>query len=262
MKRLLAAAALLLCGAPPACAGTWEELTPFFSTQYFTWGEDDGGRRILKERGALFSTGAVAGYVTDSSFTLKGRGELFGGEVGYGGETQAPDSVPVRTQVSYFGSREEIDLGYRPSWSFRLEPFVGIGHRWWLRGLQDAATADGTAVSGYTETWQTVYGRAGARSELVTSRGVRVAAEAGAKYPLYTGNSVDFAGSGVTTFRPGGRWSGFAEAAVRYRSVKLALLYEGFRFSQSPLIQVQNRFYFQPESYSDIFGASLGWAFR
>ena len=76
----------------------------------------------------------------------------------------------------------------------------------------------------------------------------------------------------MTTFRPGARWSGFAEAGVAYGNVKLTLLYEGFRFSQSPqkLVQttdpltgatVQN-YYFQPESSSDIFGVSLGWSFR
>lgn len=271
MKTLLAAAAVSLCCALPAAAGTLEELTPYFSTQYFTWREHDGGRRILKERGALFSLG-VLGTVAESSVTLRGRGELFGGEVGYDGETQAPGSLPIHTEVGYFGTREELDLGYRigPA-SRRLEPFGGIGHRWWLRALQDTTSAEGP-VSGYTEWWQTVYGRVGARGELEVPRDIRVVVEAGAKYPFYTGNSVNFAGSGVTTFRPGARWSGFAEAGVVYRNLKLALIYEGFRFSRSPQKQVQStdpltqeiiqKQYLQPDSSSDIFGVSLGWTFR
>jgi len=271
MKTLLAAAAVFVC-CTPAAAATLEELAPCVSTQYFTWREHAGGRRLLKERGALFSLGAVLGGVTESSVTFRGKGELFGGEVGYDGETQAPQSLPIHTRVGYFGSREELDLGYRiGSASLRLEPFGGIGHRWWLRALQDTSSAEGP-VSGYTEWWQTVYGRIGGRGKFELPREVGIVVEAGAKYPFYTGNSVDFAGSGVTTFRPGARWSGFAEAGVAYGNVKLTLLYEGFRFSQSPqkLVQttdpltgatVQN-YYFQPESSSDIFGVSLGWSFR
>lgn len=263
MKRLLPAVVSVLCGALPACAGSWEDVTPYFSTRYFTWQEEIGGRRLLKESGALFSIGAVAGYLTNSSFILTGRGELFGGEVGYSGETQPPDEKPVRTDVAYFGTRGELDAGYRVgSAQFRVAPFVGIGHRWWLRDLQDTTSTDGGAVSGYTEMWQTIYGRTGVRGELAPSAQLTIVAEGGAKYPFYTGNSVDFAGSGVTTFRPGARWSAFAETGLAYRSVRLTMNYEGFRFSQSPWKRVGDTNYFQPRSSSDIFGASLGWTFR
>ena len=263
MKTLLVAAACSVCCAFPAAAGALEELTPYISAQHFTWQEHYGGRRILTERGALLSTGIVLGAVVRSSFTLRAKGELFGGEIGYSGETQAPNSTPISTDVSYFGVRQELDLGYRVERAaLRFEPFGGVGHRWWLRELQDTTTAAGEPVSGYTESWQTVYGRLGARGRLLLPRGLKVVAEAGAKYPFYTGNSVDFSNSGVTTFRPGARWSGFAETAVSYRNMRLALIYEGFRFSQSPEKQVQTRNYFQPDSSSDIFGVSLGWAFR
>lgn len=263
MKTVLAVAVLSLCCAFPAAAEALDELTPYFATQYFTWRESNDGRRILKERGALFCLGAVVGDVTASSLTLRGRGELFGGEVGYDGETQAPESLPVHTQVGYFGTREELDLGYRAARERHyLEPFLGVGHRWWLRALQDTASAEGTPVSGYTEWWQTLYGRVGGRGKIEISRHARLFVELGAKYPFYTGNSVDFAGSGVTTFRPGARWSGFAEAAFGYDNMRLALLYEGFRFSKSPRKLVQDRQYFQPESSSDILGVSLGWSFR
>ncbi|MBU5635604.1 hypothetical protein KOM00_02545 [Geomonas sp. Red69] len=259
--RTLLAAVIVLCCALPAAAGTMEELTPYFSTQYFTWQERINGRRLLKEEGALFSVGARVGAVIDSSFTLRGKGELFGSEVGYRGETQAPDSTPVHTRVTYLGTNAEVDLGYRlhPA-NIVLEPFGGIGYRYWLRDLQDSTTSDGTRVTGYTEAWNLGYCRLGARS-VASAGGVKFTAGGGAKYPFYVGNTVDFEGSGDTTFHPKGRWSGFAEAGVSYRSLTVALLYEGFRFRRSDPKMVQGTAYFQPDSSSDIFGVRVGWAF-
>uniref|UniRef100_C6E0U7 Uncharacterized protein n=1 Tax=Geobacter sp. (strain M21) TaxID=443144 RepID=C6E0U7_GEOSM len=262
MKTFLLALLLWAFCALPAAAATLEILTWYFSPQYFTWQERDNGRRLLKESGPLFSLGGAAGIVADSSFTIRGKGELFGGQVGYQGETQPPDPQPIRTDVAYFGTREEVDLGYRVSRGRGyLEPFAGLGHRWWLRELQDTSTAAGSAVKGYTELWQTAYGRLGARGELALSSGGAAFAEGGAKYPFYTGNSVDFVNGGVITFHPGAAWSGFAETGIRVGSLKLALSYEGFRFSASSPKRVQGTRYLQPESSSDIFGASLGWSF-
>lgn len=263
MKTLLAAMVLYICCASPAVAATVEQLTPYFSIQHFGWQERIGGREILKESGALFSAGVVVGTVTQSPFTVRVKGELFGGKVNYRGETQAPESLPVATDVGYFGTREEVDLGYRLATARHfLEPFAGLGHRWWLRELHSSTAADGSAVSGYTESWQTVYGRLGARGQMLVSEGVTFSAEAGAKYPFYSGNSIDFADSGVTTLHPGARWSGFAEAGVGYKKAKLSLFYEGFRFSRSGTKRVQDTYYFQPASSSDIIGVGLGWAFR
>lgn len=262
MKRVILALVFSLCCAIPASAASFEELTPYLSGQYFTWEEFSGGRRLLKESGPLFSGGILLGACTDFGLTLRGKGELFGGEVDYDGETQPPNSVPVKTKVSYFGTRQEFDLGYRiSSGAMRVEPFGGLGYRWWLRGLQDSSSA-GKKVYGYTEVWQTAYLRAGARGRYLTPSGLSIFAEGGAKYPFYTGNTVDFTTTGTTTFRPGGKWSGFAESGITYRRIRVALFYEGFRFSESPKKLVGNQIFFQPDSSSGIFGLSLGWAFR
>lgn len=263
MKRVLAATAFAICCASPAAAGTVEQLTPYLALQHFAWQEHDGGRELLRESGALVAAGVLFGARSSSSWTLRAKAELFGGEVNYSGETQAPESLPVKTDVVYFGIGEEFDLGYRlGETQLSWEPFAGIGHRWWMRDLQDSTAADGTPVSGYSESWQTVYGRVGARGQLRQSDAVKFFGQAGAKYPFYTGNSIDFVGSGESTLHPGGRLSGFAEAALDYRKVRFSLSYEGLRFSRSDNKQIGNRYYFQPRSSSDIFGMSLGWAFR
>lgn len=253
----------LLCAVHAASAASFEELRPFLAVQRFNWKEYDEGRRLLKESGELYSAGVVLGMGFDSSLTLKGKAELFGGEVGYDGETQGPNHVPLTTEVTYLGMREEVDLGYRlPLKRLSLEPFAGLGYRWWLRDLQDSTTSSGEPVYGYTETWQTFYGRFGARGKIDIAPALSVFAEGGGKYPFYTGNTVDFVNTGDVTFRPGAKLSAFAGTGVSYRQLKLSVNYEGFRYSRSPMKTVGNQQFFQPKSSSDLLGVSLGWNFR
>jgi hypothetical protein len=267
------------CALPVSAAGSLDELTPYLSGQYFTWKEFSAGRRLLKESGPLFSQGLLAGFLyplnTSSSLALRVRGEFFGGIVNYDGETieQVPvnngetlEQVPLKTEVNYLGTRQELDLGYRyAALSLHLEPFAGLGYRWWLRGLQNTTLATGEAASGYTESWRTGYLRLGARGVYRPDSGASLFAEAGAKYPFYTANSADPFGTGSNTFRPGGLWSGFAETGVSYRHLRFAFSYEGFRFSQSPAVLVVHKglrdLLLQPDSSSDIFGLNIGWSF-
>lgn len=261
MFRVLVAAALCICSPLTASAASLVELTPFLSGQYFTWEEYDGGRRLLKESGPLVSGGLVVRAEPPSNLSLQGKLEVFGGEVGYNGETMPPNPVPLRTSVSYLGTREELDLGYRLTFDrLRLIPFAGTGYRWWMRDLHDATDASGRPTTGYTEWWRTWYSRLGGRVGCDLPSEVTLSAEGGAKYPFYVSNSTDFAGLG--TFRPGARWSAFAEAGIGYRQLRVNLSYEGFRFGASPLKQSGGIYYLQPASSSDIFGLSLGWSFR
>lgn len=251
------------CCSGSASAAKVDEITPFFTAQHFTWKEYYGGRRLLDEDGPLFSGGAKVGILTDFAMTIKAKAEVFGGIINYDGETQAPTPVPVTTDVTYVGTRGEADLGYRfPIQHVNLEPFAGLGYRWWTRMLQDSHTATGAPVSGYTETWDTLYCRLGGRGSYRPDPDWMVYAEGGGKYPFYTGNSVDFVNFGTVTFHPGARWSGFAEAGVSYRHFKVAFTYEGFKWSESPFKAVGTQAFFQPESTSQIMGVSLGWNFK
>ena len=227
MYKLLPVLLLLVGCVMPAAAASFEEFSPYLSGRYFTWEEHVNGQQILKESGPIISAGALLGFATPSYWTIRGKAEIFGGQVGYNGETlasQSQPSEPVQTEVNYLGIKQELDLGYRVlTGKLRVEPFAGLGYRWWLRMLQDSATASGQAISGYTEQWLTGYCRLGARGRYLDSSGVSFFAEGGAKYPFYTGNSIDFANSGTTTFRPGGEWSGFAETGIGWRQLKLTL---------------------------------------
>ena len=275
MKLLRLLAILILFTASEVNAaqfGGVEELSVNLSPQYFQWEEFYNGRRLLREQGWLVGAGPLL-YLNllqsepAGSLLLKGKAEVFGGVVGYTGETQPPNTFPVRTDVSYVGVKGEIDLGWRLTVKkISVEPFGGVGYRWWLRDLQDSTAVDNSGnlvkVSGYTESWQSGYARAGGRIGYKVTDDWRAFCEGGAKYPFYTSNTVDFTETGELTTKPGGRWSAFAEIGAIYRKIRLSAFYEGFRYDQSPVVASGTLRVFQPKSESDLFGFSLGWVFR
>jgi hypothetical protein len=262
---------LWICiAAPVAAAGNngISELYVYPSIQYFKWEEFNGGSRLLKETGPMYGAGAAIALenpVLDANnfMTLKARVELFGSVVDYDGQTQPPDPLPVKTDVTYFGTKGELDAGWRYSTGpFYMEPFGGAGIRWWLRDIHDASTTDGggnsVSVMGYTENWLSAYARAGLRSGYTLAKDLKVFAEAGGKYPFYSENSVNFSDTGPVTVKPRGEWSAFAELGAQYKWFRPCLFYEGFRYSDSPVVSGL----FQPESQGDIFGVQLGVSFN
>jgi len=267
----------LMLLASPAFAGHYggvEEWYLYPSVQYFTWEEFLGGSRLLKEEGPLFGIGGgVRLDLYRKGLLLNVKGEMFGGNVGYRGQTQNLDNAaqngrPLKTDVTYFGTKLESDIGWRmatPAGS--VEPFAGIGYRWWLRALENSTAIDTNGssfpVGGYTEWWHSVYTRLGLRWDLAVENDHILFAEAGGKYPFLNRNIADFPGAGTVTIEPDPRWSVFAELGARYGRFRPVLFYEGFRFGQSPPVQIGvNRFLIQPKSASDIFGLNLGWAFK
>jgi len=268
---LVVMSALVALGseAPAAAFGGVREFSAYPSLQYFTWEEFVGGRRILQEKGLLYGAGAAVALdllQTDAGvLTLRGKGELFGGVVDYDGQTQA--SLPANTDVSYFGTRAEGGVGWAfPLASSRIEPFVGLGYRWWLRDIHDTTTTDPSQpgmiqAQGYTEQWESAYTKLGLAFSHLLSREWRLAVEAGGKYPFYNANTFDL-GLGSMTVKPEPRWSAFAELGARYRQLRLTLFYEGYRVDQSPVRRRGTVEFFQPQSNEDIVGISVAWCFR
>lgn len=278
MKKAKLMAVLMLFFASPAFAGQsglveeWSILFPSF--QYFTWEEfKPTSPRILKEEGLLVGAGGTARLdLYDKKLMLKLKGELFGGNVHYNGHTQ-PDKNsliserPVKTDVIYFGTKAESDLGWRsPIGPVAIEPFAGLGYRWWLRSLQSSSALDGNgnllAVGGGTEYWMTFYSRLGARAAWSFTKDITLFAEGGGKYPFYNENKADLPGSGSVSIKPGREWSAFGEIGVTYKRFRPTIYYEGFRFSKSNVVPIGNNTgVFQPKSDSDIFGINLNWVF-
>ncbi|MCM2358900.1 MAG: autotransporter outer membrane beta-barrel domain-containing protein [Geobacteraceae bacterium] len=273
MKLILMLTFCLALLASPACAGV-EEWFLYPSLQYFTWKEFSGNRRLVMEEGPLYAVGGGVRFdLYRKSLLVNVKGEIFGGEVGYRGQTQNLDNAaqharPLKTDVTYFGTKLEGDVGWRlPLGSGSIEPFAGIGYRWWQRDLANstALDTDGNAfpVGGFTEVWHTLYSRLGLHGNLAVGSDLTLFAEGGGRYPFLNRNVADFPGAGTVTIKPEPRWSLFAELGARYGKFRPALFYEGFRFGQSQAVPIGgNRFLLQPESDSDIFGVNFGWAFK
>lgn len=287
----IALAALLPLWSAPALAaprfGGITDLYVYPYIQYFHWTEENEGRKLLTESGPILGTGGaihldLVRSEAAGALTLRGKVEVFGGVVDYDGETQKRPAVfdlvtqtfrerpplPVKTEVIYFGTRDELAVGWAfPIGKSRLEPFTGLGYRWWLRALQDSTTIDEQGktipVDGYTEVWESAYTKLGLTLSHTFDNNWRLFLEGGVSYPFYNTNSVDIVGNGTATVRPDGRWSAFGEAGIRTGKVRTAVFYQGYRTGQSPAVRIsQTRAILQPRSTEDVVGVSVGYCFR
>ncbi|NOZ25966.1 MAG: autotransporter outer membrane beta-barrel domain-containing protein [Nitrospirae bacterium] len=228
----------------------------YLKIESFTWTEyDDQGTRLLKESGPIYTIGSSVRSDLSGALFLGVNAELFGGTVGYDGQTQA--GVPVETDTDYTGFVAEGDLGWKVHLRGKatLEPFAGLGYRWWRRDIKDTVSA-----IGYEETWWSLYARLGAQGEYAYTEKVTVFGKAGLKIPVITENEVDLSIIGLSTVKvePGNVTSVFAEAGVKWTRFEAGLFYEGMRFSKSDPVTVGGAQVWQPETKADMFGIKLG----
>lgn len=237
-----------------------DELTVYTFIQNFIWKEFVDERLFVKENGTQYGAGVMLRVDLTEGLIFQAKGELFKGDVDYDGVAQFDDgsSVPLKSKVGYFGAKMEGDMGWRffPSESVSVEPFLGLGYRWWQRDIP-SSYVDGNPVIGYIEEWDTLYGRSGLRAGYFLSDRTRLFAEVGAKWPLNNNSRADL-GTGSSLLKPGKERSAFGEIGVRRDRIRASLYYEGFRFSESPAVN----YALQPKSKSDIFGIMIGWCFR
>lgn len=274
-RMVLPVVMVALCsGAFAPCADAADEFSVYGLVESFTWKEFVQDVRVVKENGPLFGIGGTFRHVGDADkLAVKVRGELFLGQVDYDGGTW--DGIPVKTDTDYLGFKGEGDLGIKLAVSEHsfLEPFGGLGLRWWLRDIDDGTALDGTPVLGYTEFWDSLYFRLGLRGEHEVRKEANIFIEAGVKLPVYTQNTAYFsdrcAFCNDVTLEPENRASLFAEAGVRTDSLKITIFYEGLRFGQSDAVYAvvpdiggpAIAAVFQPRSEADIVGITVGVAF-
>ncbi len=236
----------------PALAA--RETDIYLNVESFTWKEfDDSGKQIIKESGPIFGLGFSGKSDIAKALTFKGKGELFGWRIDYDGQTQA--GTPLKTKTDYFGFKVEGDLGWKfmVAEKYSLEPFAGLGWRWWLRNIKDTDNAIGGK-----ELWSNIYARLGVRGDIAFSEKAKVFAEGGVKFPIYNQNKTDIFD---ITLEPGNEASAFAEAGFKWAKLKASVFYEGMRFSKSNTVTISDGQVWQPESKADIFGVNVGVAF-
>lgn len=272
MKRIvLALMAMLFLSqtasiAAAADSGPIRELSVYPFIQYFTWEEFNGmtGSRLLKESGPQFGVGGdiLLHFLEGDAgaMTFRGKVELFGGEVDYDGQLQ--DGTPHSTDVTYFGTTEQATLGWAiPYRDSTIEPFAGLGYRWWLRDLQGSG--------GYTEYWTSLSALLGVRSTYTLNPDTKFFVMGGGRYPFYNRNDVEnYPGVGRIELEPGSDWSVMAETGIRHKHINVSVYYENYIYPQSPAVARYNyvnartEYFIQPRSESEIFGLKFGWSFR
>ena len=140
---------------PPAAVPETEKPAPagwYTRVEYYQWNERIGGADFVTEDGAL----TTVGYTRQIGIE-RFRAEVFGGTVHY--ESYGEDS-----NTGYLGLRGEYEMVLAPAaWEGRAAFLVGLGSRLWVRDLHDDP---GNGISGYQETWWTIYPFIGLESRL------------------------------------------------------------------------------------------------
>lgn len=263
MRNCLLVLVLVCLFAGAASAATREPLSLYGAFQWHQWREQyseqaTGNPASLKEEGPLFGVGVTVPVdllsrpADSGTLMLRGGGELFAGQVRYHGHLQNHDGTlsPHSTDVIYVGLQGSADLGWRfPTRPVGVEPFAGLGLRYWLRSLQGSG--------GYDEYWLNLGARLGGRLTWQPAAQASLALSGGAMMPFYTTNEAD-----GTTIKPDGTWSGFGELSYTTPRWEHTLYYEGLRYKRSPAVRVSPTLaLLQPPSQSDIFGYRLGYRF-
>lgn len=261
---------VMLCSYSTVSTAAARESNIYVAINNFVWEEfDESGSRLLKESGILVGPGfSYWREFERSRITIKPTAELFFGTVDYNG--QACDNFgncqPATTQVDYFGFKIEGEVGRRfgsPE-AIYIEPFAGLGFRYWIRDINNGTTANGSPTAGYTEGWQTFNVRLGMRAGKNFTARKEAFAQAGVKIPIYNENTAYLNSAGLgsdITMNPGRKASFFAEAGMKINRFKGSVFYDSLRFSKSDVVSDNGFIYWQPESSMDSYGFKLGWTF-
>jgi hypothetical protein len=215
-----------------------------------------------KESGPVILLG---GFVSGSpskalpSLTLRGDMSLWLGRVKYDTVTIGPPTTPVSTHTAYLGLTEEGSIGWRVSGpGGRVEPFLGVASRWWVRNIETTGN-----VQGYPETYWTIVGRLGVRMQQAATKGWGLYGVVSADPMLWAREGIDLSNStGEGLFvRNGSKVGWTLEAGFRRRESDIGLFWQAVRLGESNLVACSFGGCLQPKSDQDILGVKVGVTF-
>jgi hypothetical protein len=250
------------------------------SVAQYRWVEDFEPEDI-EELGPVVQLGGyVSGFPSTASpgLTLRGDLRMLVGRVTF--ETFDQDFntgslTPVTTHTSYFGTTQEGSVGLRSAIKRGgyLEPFFGLGYRWWWRDIR--------GDTGYVEYYQQIYSRLGLRTEHKLDNNARLRMTLSVDPQLWARETIDLSrfsfvdstsglpiqGREVTVengLRPG--WT--IEVGFGRANVDLTAYWQAVRLGESNSVvcfssidQTVQGSCHQPTSFQDIFGLRLGVVF-
>lgn len=242
----------------PFCDAFGSPKEIYIRLESFTWKEYSAGEQILKESGPRASVGVRGTWPVQSRIRLSARADGTFGRVDYDGATIGGE--PAQDTTMYYGMRVECDVlpnaTRSESSTFRAEPLIGLGTRWWVRRLAEGESDRG----GYDEDWLMAYGRIGATIHQTFPSGDALYFTAAARPALYNTSRYSIRIEENESFRlePGREWSWEVEAGVLRDRFRIAVFWETLSFGRSaskffPLLEV-----YQPESDGRLVGLELG----
>ena len=213
----------------PAPADRFNESAWYTRQEYFHWNERFDGADFVNERGWQMTLGYQKRLGIE-----RFRGELFGGTMDYDGGVQFFDgsTEPLAGKTGYIGLRGEYDLLIEPD-SFPHTTFVlGIGSRFWFRDLQDSFSESGVPVTGYQETWWTIYPYLGLETRRSPSGETEFYSSGRLGSTAFTYEHETW---GDAVLHPQFGLTGQLEAGVRGENFFCAAVSEFFTWRQSPV---------------------------
>ncbi|MBI3608985.1 MAG: hypothetical protein HY207_13575 [Nitrospirae bacterium] len=221
-----------------------------------------------KESGPLATFGvSVSGFPStlNPDVSLRNDFQLFLGRMSYDTFAQSLSTssvlIPLSTHTVYLGFNYEGTVGFRSAHGPAvIEPFIGLGLRWWDRYIESA-----NGVSGYEELYATMYSRAGIRLQHNVSEGHATYSMVSVDPMLWAREQIDWvriSGDTLTVkngLRPG--WT--VEFGVRGPTVDGTVYWRATRFGESNKVACLGGTArcFQPTSTQDIIGLNVAFVF-
>lgn len=244
----------------------------------YRWVEDLGSIEV-KESGPVFQFGGYVSAAPSKSaaaMTLRGDLRVLVGQVDYEGFNQDLSTgalTPATTDTTYLGITPEVSVGLRQGVeSGYLEPFVGLGYRWWWRDIG--------GNTGYPEYYNLIYSRLGLRMEHEIAGNLKFHSTFSVDPVLWARETIDltesaFLDSGGAlvqgqrfTVKNGLRPGWTIEVGLQQARVNLTGYWQAVRIDESNSVRcydsvnpASRRSCFQPKSQQDIFGLRVGLSF-
>lgn len=265
MKNVIALLALTLIlfftatsafAADPSAEKPW---TAYAKAGWFSWNEKnrDGGS-FVKEYGPINAIGIERRDRLIGPFFTRELVESWGGIMVYDGH-DIFNTKKLKGATGYIGTREEVSLDAVVPLvgGFSLDPFAGLGHKFWFRVAS-------------VEVWNMAYARMGAKVTHVRPSGMTMYISGGEVLPLYTQNRLftsAFTKYSDVNLKPKALPGLFGEAGVTFSPWDISLSYEEMRFGQSASVRSKSLdgytsdLFHQPDSKTSTVWVKAGYSF-
>ncbi|HEX4142157.1 MAG TPA: hypothetical protein VHY91_01295 [Pirellulales bacterium] len=236
---------------PGACFQPTES-TWYTRIDYYHWSQQLHSSTVMDEVGPLFTLG-----YTRMGGEKRFRAEAFGGVVQYQGGAILNNgtTIPLNNHTSYYGGRLEYDLFFNCPNHRNCLFFIGLGTRLWYKDLPDSTIQGNLLISGFRETWLSLYPYIGIETRHDPYRLVEFYGRA--RIGVTAFNYMYVLSPGSDGLYPGAGVNALLEEGVRYNNFTLSALAEVFTWSRSGI----NGGYYQEASNLMTIGIKAGYSY-